>query len=281
MYVDKQYSVNTIQWGQERGEQSNSGSDQAIEPSVKAPLHALSEIKHQISIINAQCSTIPNRDLCKLPLRMTLTRPHQWGSCRLEAVPHSRGLFPTDAPGTPGSPEPVGQLQTNAKTHKSETGIIITSTNTNFHKLKPGFLCIVLTWVSCLAVDALFRGAAYGPVLIHKETMTQRVTQPLHGRRDTAAWWETSLPSAAQEHSLQRHRDRNIISAQKLNKDYQNKSKRIKLYWMKRETLTPFQNLVSALRRQHFKRHMNTAVAKYGSIASILAIKSNPRMHYN
>lgn len=50
---------------------------------------------------------------------------------------------------------------------------------------------------------------------------------------------------------------------------------------MKRETLTLFQNLVSALRRQHFKHHMNTAVAKYVSTASILGIKSNPRMHYN
>lgn len=74
---------------------------------------------------------------------------------------------------------------------------------------KPDFVCMALTWVSRLAVYALFRGAANGPVLVHKETMTQRVTQPLHGRRDAATGRQTGLPSAAQEHSLQ---DRKIKS---------------------------------------------------------------------
>lgn len=43
-----------------------------------------------------------------------------------------------------------------------------------------------LTHVSSLAIDALFRCAAYRPVSIYKEAMTQRVAEPLHGRRNTA-----------------------------------------------------------------------------------------------
>lgn len=61
-----------------------------------------------------------------------------------------------------------------------------------------------LTSVSSLAIDALFRGTAYRPVAIHKEAMTQRVAEPLHGRRNTATGGETGLSGTTQKATLQR-----------------------------------------------------------------------------
>lgn len=65
----------------------------------------------------------------------------------------------------------------------------------------------VLTCVPCLAVDAIFGGAADGPVPVHKEAVAQRVTEPLHGRGDTATGGETRLAGTAQEHTLGMERD--------------------------------------------------------------------------
>lgn len=45
----------------------------------------------------------------------------------------------------------------------------------------------LLTSVARLAVDALFRDAANGPVPVHKEAVAERVTEPLHGWRHAAA----------------------------------------------------------------------------------------------
>lgn len=59
-----------------------------------------------------------------------------------------------------------------------------------------------LTCVSSLAIDAFFRDAAYRPVTVHKEAMTQRVAEPLHGRRNTATGGQTSLPSTTQKATL-------------------------------------------------------------------------------
>lgn len=59
-----------------------------------------------------------------------------------------------------------------------------------------------LTGVARLAVDALLGGVADGPVSVHEEAVTQRVAEPLHGRRDAAAGRQAGLAGAAQEHPL-------------------------------------------------------------------------------
>lgn len=43
-----------------------------------------------------------------------------------------------------------------------------------------------LTSIASLTVDAIFWGAANGPISVHKEAMTKWVTEPLHSRRHTA-----------------------------------------------------------------------------------------------
>lgn len=62
-----------------------------------------------------------------------------------------------------------------------------------------GFTC-----VSSLAIDALFRGAAYRPVPVYKEAMPQRVAEPLHGGRNAATGGQTGLSSTTQKATLQR-----------------------------------------------------------------------------
>lgn len=59
-----------------------------------------------------------------------------------------------------------------------------------------------LTGVARLAVDALLGSVADGPVSVHEEAVTQRVTEPLHGWRDAATGRQAGLAGAAQEHPL-------------------------------------------------------------------------------
>lgn len=58
------------------------------------------------------------------------------------------------------------------------------------------------TGVARLAVDALLGSVADGPVSVHEEAVTQRVAEPLHGRRDAAAGRQAGLAGATQKHPL-------------------------------------------------------------------------------
>lgn len=59
-----------------------------------------------------------------------------------------------------------------------------------------------LTSIASLTVYALSGNVADSPVSIHKESVAERVTEPLHSRRHAAAGWEADLAAAAQEHTL-------------------------------------------------------------------------------
>ena len=67
-----------------------------------------------------------------------------------------------------------------------------------------------LTGVAGLAVDALLGGAAHGPVPVHKEAVSQWVTEPLHGGGHAATGRQTRLPCTAQEHTLRVGEDRSV-----------------------------------------------------------------------
>lgn len=58
------------------------------------------------------------------------------------------------------------------------------------------------TCISSLAIDAFLRGAADSPVPVHKEAVTQWMTEPLHGRGHAATGRQACLPGTAQEHTL-------------------------------------------------------------------------------
>ena len=101
--------------------------------------------------------------------------------------------------------------------NRSMNACIATSTNQLFKtqniSLDPSVRVPVpcpLTGVAGLTVDALLWGAAHGPVPVHKEAVSQRVTEPLHGGGHASTGRQTRLPCAAQEHALRVGEDRRL-----------------------------------------------------------------------
>ncbi len=103
--------------------------------------------------------------------------------------------------------------------------------------------------------------------------MTQRVTQPLHGRRDAATGRQTGLPSAAQEHSLQDRKNKSYLHLPyaediKIWIHYQTK---IKACTIQITTLGEKTELDAVPKSsEHFRCHMRTTVAKSESRSALL-----------